>query len=222
MPSTRLTVLSLAIEPSQQYGQPPAPNYGYPPQQQHSVFPSGAPGPGPGNPGQQQPSYGQQPAYGAPPHHATLPATPQVPQGWLPLYEPTSQRWAFLDQNSGKVDWNYPAGASYPVASHVGTRGFDDHHGSQSQGYYGGGGHDQYGGHGGHDQYGGGHYDEGHEEKKEKGGKEKKDKKKSDNSGMMLGAAAGVGAGVVGGVLLANALGAFYLCQVLVDEYELS
>lgn len=147
-----------------------------------------------------------------------LPATPQVPQGWLPLFEPTSQRWAFLDQNSGKVDWNYPTVSSYPVASHDGTRGFVDHHVAQSQGYYGGGGHDQYGGHGGHNQYGGGHYDDGHGEKKDKDGKEKKDKKKSDNSGMMLGAAAGVGAGVVGGVLLANALGTHNPCLMLVTE----
>lgn len=87
------------------------------------------------------------------------------------------------------------------MQSHDGTRGFDDQHGAQSQGYYGGGGHEQYGG--GHDRYGGGHYADGHGEKKDKDGKEKK----KDNSGMMLGAAAGVGAGVVGGVLLADALG---------------
>lgn len=196
------------MDPSQQYGQPPygysnqsqppAPNYGYPPQQ-HSVFPPGAPSPGSGYPGQQQPPYG------APPQGATLPATPQVPRGWLPLFEPTSQRWVFLDQNSGKVDWNYPTVASHPIASHDETRGFDDHPGAQSQGYYGGGGH------GGHDQYGRGHYDDGHGEKK--------DKKKSDNSGIMLGAAAGVGAGVVGGVLLANALGSFGPYQMSAEKY---
>ena len=205
LPDNGLTPLLLAMNPSQQYvqpsygysnqsQQPPAPNYGYPPQQQHSVFPPGGPSPGPGYSAQQQPTYG------APPQGVTLPAIPQVPQGWLPLFEPISQRWAFLDQNSDKVDWNYPTNASYPVASHDGTRGFDDNRGAQSQGYYGGGGHDQYGGHGGY-------YDDGHGEKKDKDGKEKKDKKKSDNSGMMLGAAAGVGAGVVGGVLLASALG---------------
>ena len=213
------------MDPSQQYGQPqygysnqsqqpPAPSYGYPPQQQHNVFPP-AGSPAPGYPGHQQPPYGQDASHGYPPQGAILPTTPQVPQGWLPLFEPTSKRWAFLDQNSGKVDWNYPTAASYPMQSHDGTRGFDVQHGAQSQGYYGGGEHDQYGGgHGGHDVYGGGHYDDGHGKKTDKDGKEKKDKKdkKSDNSGMMLGAAAGIGAGVIGGVLLADALGKCKSC----------
>lgn len=211
------------MNPSQQYGappyghsntssQPPTPSYGYPPHQQHTVFPpADQHQQSQGYPGQQQPAYGQDVSRGYPTHGATIPATPQVPQGWIPLFEPTSQRWAFLDQNSGKVEWNFPTVASYSVAAHDQTRGFDDQHGAQSHGHYGGGGHDQYGGgsHGRHDQYGGGHYDDGHGgEKKDKNVKEKK----KDNSGMMLGAAAGVGAGVVGGVLLANALGAFYSC----------
>ncbi len=92
------------------------------------------------------------------------------------------------------------------------NRGFDDGHGAQSQGYYGG--HDQ-GGNGGYGhnqgQYGGGHhaarYDDGHGEKKDKDGAEKDKDKKSDKGGMMLGAAVGVGAGLIGGALLANALG---------------
>ena len=183
------------MDQSQQYGtppygqQPPAPSYGYPPQQQHGVFPpAGQQSPAPGGyQGYQQPAYSQDTTRGYPAQGASIPATPQVPQGWLPLFEPTSQRWAFLDQNSGKVDWNYPTTASYPVVAHDATRGYDDQQTpAQGQGYYGAETYDDL--------------------KGEK--KDKKDKKK-DNSGMMIGAAAagGLGVGVVGGVLLADALG---------------
>lgn len=100
------------------------------------------------------------------------------------------------------INWTFPTA---PPFSGESTRGYDDPHGAQAAGYYQDGGHGGHGSHG-YDQHGydqSGHYDE-HGEKK----KDKKDKKKDDSSrNMMIGAAAGVGVGVVGGALLANALG---------------
>ena len=113
-----------------------------------------------------------------------------------------------MDQNTSMINWTFPTA---PPFSGEATRGYDDPHGAQAAGYYQDGGHS--GGHG-YDQYGGGHdqYDE-HGEKKEK--KDKKDKKDDSSKNMMMGAAAGVGVGVVGGVLLANALGKFFRLLML-------
>lgn len=79
--------------------------------------------------------------------------------------------------------WNLPAYSSLSQHGDHDTRGFDDGHGVHGGAY---GGYDQYG-HGGH------------------GASEKKDK--DDKKKIMLGAAAGVAAGAIGGAVIADALG---------------
>lgn len=193
--------------PQQNYGAPPPqfnsnPSYSSPPPNQYSPAPSqyGAPppqqygSPAPGQYGAPPPAPYGSPApqqYGAP---GGLPPTPQVPQGWQPLWDPVGNRWAYLEQYNSKVSWNVPTGPSYPQQDDAsrGMGGYGDH---GSGGYPGG--PSGYGAPGGYQQ--GGYGQGGYQDP----AKEKSDAKKN----MMMGAAAGVAVGAVGGVLLANALG---------------
>ncbi len=108
-----------------------------------------------------------------------------MPQGWSPLWDPVGQRWAYLEQSVSKVIWTVPTGPSYPGAGYDASRGFGD----QSQGGYGAPGGGYPGGQGGY------------------GGYPDQQKKDDGKKNMMMGAAAGVAAGAIGGALIANALG---------------
>ncbi|KAH7420069.1 hypothetical protein BKA64DRAFT_32696 [Cadophora sp. MPI-SDFR-AT-0126] len=188
--------------PQQGYGGPAPPfnshpSYSSPPPNQYSPAPSGYGAPPPpqqyGSPAPSQ--YGAPPPapYGspAPQQYGTpggLPPTPQVPQGWQPLWDPVGNRWAYLEQWNSKVNWNVPTGPSYP------QQGYESNDASRGMGGYGD--HGAPGGYGGYQQ---GYQQGGYQDP----AKAKDDSKKN----MMMGAAAGVAVGAVGGVLLANALG---------------
>jgi hypothetical protein len=162
---------------------------GYPPQQQQAYNPQ----PSYSTPQYQSPPPqqvqqwvappSQTPSYTSPPPQqygafsrpaAALPPTPGVPQGWLPLWDPAGQRWAYLDLPNNIVSWSVPVAPAFAQ----GRGGYDA---SRGAGGYGGG----YGAGGGYQE-------------------QPKDNSKKN---MMMGAAAGVAVGTVGGVLLANALG---------------
>ena len=117
-----------------------------------------------------------------------------MPSGWSALWDPTGQRWAYLELSKNQVIWNFPTVPSLSQHGDYGTRGFDGGHGVQGGSY------------GGHDQYGA--EDGGHDDALKK--KEKDDKKK-----LMMGAAAGVAAGAIGGAVIAEALGTCALSNFL-------
>ncbi|KAF3804897.1 hypothetical protein GCG54_00004167 [Colletotrichum gloeosporioides] len=198
----------------QQYGAPPS-NYPYPSQ------------------AQPQPGYGSQPSYGqpTPPAAQSAPpmAAPSVSQGWLCQWDSNYQRWFYVDQSSGRSQWEHPSPPTGPVGTPSygapppvppsDTRAFGDQgHGGYGspappQQYggapYGGApgygqqpqyGQPQYG----QPQYGGAPY--GQPQGQNPYGETKDKEKKSSSSGMLLGAAGGLAVGAVGGALIANAL----------------
>lgn len=129
-----------------------------------------------------QPQYGQQ-QYGAPQGGGMVPPLPHMPPGWAALWDPVTQRWAWLDHTTSMVNWNGPM------------------HGGGGGTYAGGmGGPDAMRGFGGTEE----HKDKDKSKDKSKDGKDKK-KDKDGNSKMLV----GVAAGGLGGVLLANAFGTF-------------
>lgn len=158
--------------PPQQGGYPPQQG-GYPPQGQAGGYYGGSPAPPQGPPA----------PYGAP---------PPMPPGWIQQWDQNSQRWFYIEQATGRSQWDPPAQhVQGPYAPPPGSGGHDE------RGLFGNthGGHDQhgYGGHGSHDSY-------GHGDHKDKDKKEKK-----GHSTAML-AAAGVG-GVAAGALIGHQLG---------------
>ncbi|KAH6605319.1 hypothetical protein Trco_007026 [Trichoderma cornu-damae] len=193
-----------------------------------------APPPGPGPHGEY--GYHAPPRDGPPPaqHHASPPQPayqpppdkPVLPQGWIPLFDQSRQRWYYANRETGATQWEAPGyGAPRPPT--------DSYPGEESRGS---GGHSPYpppapygqapGGYsappgppppasygappgpplppasygapaGEYGGYGGG----GHGEEKKK-----KEKKSSGKGGLLLGAAGGIAAGLVGGALLHHAL----------------
>lgn len=158
-------------------------------------------------------------------------AAPSVPAGWVAQWNQQYQRWFYVDQASGRSQWEHPAPPP-PVAPPVdqghgdGTRAFGGHDsypgnhygGSPAPGGYGSpspygqpgyGAPSPYGqpGYGAPSPYGQPGYGQpaygqpGYGQPYGEGGE-----KKSSSSGMLLGAAGGLAVGAVGGALIANAL----------------
>lgn len=92
-------------QPNQQQGN----QQSYPPQQQQQY--------GSGPPGQQQ-QYGGPPSqsYGAPP-----PSGPNLPPGWLQQWDQNSQRHYYLEQATGRTQWDPPAFSSPPMGGYPGA-----------------------------------------------------------------------------------------------------
>ncbi|KAF2006726.1 hypothetical protein P154DRAFT_529740 [Amniculicola lignicola CBS 123094] len=175
----------------QQHTSQPSSDHGYPPQQQqHDSY-------------TQQP-YGQQPSYGgsAAPQGPPAPygAPPPMPPRWIAQFDQSSQRWYYVEQASGRTQWDLPAhnppqqGPYAPPGALYGQqqpgqdqRGlFGNAHGGNPHGGYGA--PQAYGGHG--DPYAGG-YGDSH-------GKDHKEKK---GPGMGMVAVAGVGGLAAGGLI---------------------
>jgi len=137
--------------------------------------------------------YSTPPAAPSGPVYQPPPGKPPIPAGWIPQWDNQYRRWYYVEQSSGRSQWEAP-GYDHSGA-HADTRG----HGSSSQGYGGYGGHSSSGyhydgGHGGHSSSG---YD-GHGDGKKKG-----------HGGTMMAAAGGLAVGAVGGAVLASALRKF-------------
>ncbi|KAK6088429.1 ww domain-containing protein [Seiridium cupressi] len=137
---------------------------------------------------------------------------PPIPRGWIPQWDQQHQRWFYVEEATGRSQWEAPGyDATRPPMPGADSRGHDSSYGGgvlspSSYGHYdsshGGGYGGGYGGdHGGQGGYGGYSGDNGgasyEQQKKEKG---------SSKSGMLLGAAGGLAVGGVGGALLADAL----------------
>ncbi|KAL7910271.1 hypothetical protein GGI35DRAFT_361179 [Trichoderma velutinum] len=196
---------NLGIGGSQPYQSPPPPGsgeqggYGY-----HSANQDGGP------PAQYHASP-PQPTYQPPSDK------PAIPQGWIPLFDQSRQRWYYANKETGATQWeapgyiapprppmeSYPSEESrgsgpspYPPAAPYGPTpgGYGAPPPGPPAGYgapAGGYGHSSQG------SYGGEGRGEGYSEEK---------KKSSGKGGLLLGAAGGVAAGLVGGALLHHAL----------------
>lgn len=147
----------------------------------------------------EQPSYGQpshgqgyqSQGYGGPPAPNSYTAPP-LPPGWISQWDSASQRTYYLEQSTGRTQWEMPHGGPLPYgAPPLGGYDAQAMHGPQG-GYQG----EQYGSHG---------EKEFKEDKKDEGSK---DKKKDKGSGdMMKGAAGGLAVGAIGGGLIGHAMG---------------
>lgn len=172
----------------------------------------------PSNGGQQAPSYGQpqydgqpqqQQQYGAPPpSHAGPPGQPPLPPGWITQFDQKSQRWYFVEQATGRTQWDPPAAAHInyappptgPSDPYAGDRGHGEAPGAPGGFYNQYGGAMPAGGPGGsgRDQNAQQYY--GDVKKTE----EKSDKKSSDKKNMLLAGAGGLALGGVAGAMLAR------------------
>ena len=151
------------------------------------------------------PSQAQYPSQSAPPMPSYQPPTdkPPIPQGWRPYFDQQSQHWYYVEEATGRSQWEAP-GYQEPGAAgeNRGHGGYVD----PAAGGGGGGGHGGYGassgGYGGHDtSYGhDSHASAGH------GYASGQEKHKSNKGGVLVGAAGGLAAGAVGGVLIHEAL----------------
>lgn len=130
-----------------------------------------------------------------------------MPPGWVAQWDQNGQRWYYIDQATGRSQWEPPAHAppaqgpyapppsGPPGAPYNHTTGHDERglfgasHDQNNHGYPGGPS-DPYGSHG--DPYG------------EKGKKDKEKKDKGHSTGMLVAAGAG---GLVAGGLVGHALG---------------
>ncbi|CZT16324.1 uncharacterized protein RCC_02166 [Ramularia collo-cygni] len=184
-------------------GQPP---YGaqHAPYDQHAQAPYG-----------QQPQYGDhsqsQQQYGAPPpSHANPPAQPPLPPGWITQFDQNSQRWYFVEQATGRTQWDPPAfshgGYAPPPTGPSDAYTSDRGHGG-APGAAGGFYNPQAGyGTSSHDQNAQQYYGDMKktEEKSEKKAGEKKDEKNNNARNMMLAGAGGLAVGGVAGAMLAH------------------
>ncbi|GAD94178.1 hypothetical protein MGYG_06573 [Paecilomyces variotii No. 5] len=84
--------------PQDSYGAPYGQQPSYPPQQPY------------GQPGYGQPSYPPQQSYGAPPSSYRPPpvAPPPLPAGWIQQWDSYSQRGFYVDQSTGRSQWEAP------------------------------------------------------------------------------------------------------------------
>lgn len=133
----------------------------------------------------------------APPPPYNPPADkPPLPAGWIPQWDDYYQRWFYVEEATGRSQWEAPG---YEHAAAAGYGGDTRGHGSEQYGY--GGYAVPYGGHGGYKgEYG--HEGEYMEEKK----------KKKMSKGKILGAAAaGVAVGAIAGAVIAHEIGMFTL-----------
>ena len=165
----------------------------------------------------QQPQYGQHQSYGgSPPSNApTTTAGPTLPPGWTAQWDQNSQRWYYLEQATGRTQWDLPqpSQAGYPPsgAPHgsfapgppIGGHGYDGHGQQGAQGGY----YSQETKHVHEDSHGGGH--------KEIVEKKKKEEKSSGKGGMLAAGAGGLAVGAVGGAMVGHAMGAYSLSPLL-------
>ncbi|EGR46892.1 uncharacterized protein TRIREDRAFT_122943 [Trichoderma reesei QM6a] len=166
--------------------------------------------------------------YASPPQPTYQPPSdkPPLPQGWIPLFDQSRQRWYYANQETGVTQWEAPGYVAPPPRPPMETYPSEDSRGSGHSPYppavpYGHtpGGYSappgpppsaSYGapppmppaGYGAPAGEYGGHGEYGGQGEEEK----KKKKKSSGSSGLLLGAAGGVAAGLVGGALLHHAL----------------
>ncbi|KAI4217888.1 MAG: hypothetical protein LQ349_008969 [Xanthoria aureola] len=151
----------------------------------------------------QQPQYGQSQAYGAPPpSHAPSTGGPPLPPGWIAQWDQNSQRYYYLDQATGRTQWELPQppqgsypppgapqGSFPPAGAPMGAPGYDTR--SAPGGYYS-------------------------QETKQvvpnadgsgyKATVEKKEKK-DGKGGMLAAGAGGLAVGAVGGAMIGHAMG---------------
>ncbi|KAL8870017.1 MAG: hypothetical protein Q9174_003836 [Haloplaca sp. 1 TL-2023] len=160
-----------------------APTYGQDPQYPHQA------------PYSQQPQsqYGQ---YGAPPSHAPNTGGPPLPPGWIAQWDPNSPRYYYLEQATGRTQWDPPqafhGSFAPPGAPPMSGHGYDTHGAPGASGGY----YSQETKHIVQDTHGGGHKEI--VEKKEK---------KSGKGGMLAAGAGGLAAGAVGGAMIGHAMG---------------
>ncbi|KAJ9149238.1 hypothetical protein NKR23_g4330 [Pleurostoma richardsiae] len=113
---------------------------------------------------------------------------PPIPSGWIPQWDHNYQRWFYIEQATGRSQWEAPGYVAVPsTMPEAEDRGYGGHNYPPAGGYagYGQGG----GGYASHP------YGTGGEQREEK-----------SHSGMLLGAAGGLAVGAIGGAMLANAL----------------
>jgi hypothetical protein len=136
-------------------------------------------------------AYGHPPPQGPP---APYGAPPPMPPGWLAQWDQTNNRWYYVEQASGRSQWDPPAFSPSPAGPYAPP----PMHGYGQGGY---GGPNQYGGAFGHDERGlfGDHSHHGDE--KHKDYKEKKDK---GHSSMFAAGAGGLAVGAIGGAVIAH------------------
>ena len=148
----------------------------------------------------QQPQYGQQPPYSQPPSNypnqqapfqaqpPSNPGGPPLPPGWISQWDPNSQRYYFLEQATGRTQWEPPQqGGPGGYGAPMGP--------GQGQGQYGGGP--------------GGYYSQEVQHSVDSQGNTQvyEKKEKSGKGGMLAAGAGGLAVGAVGGALIGNAMG---------------
>ncbi|KAK8929238.1 hypothetical protein VCV18_001900 [Metarhizium anisopliae] len=149
------------------FGGPPQPDNNYGGYGQYSANQGGPPPP--------QPSY--QPPSDKPP----------LPQGWTPYFDQQHQRWFYVEESTGRTQWEAPGYSPPPMQSPP----------VQSPPAQGG-----YGPPAGPPPPGGAYNGDGQGQTKG----DKKEKKGSGAGGLLLGAAGGLAAGAIGGAVLHHAL----------------
>ncbi|KAL7934244.1 hypothetical protein V8C35DRAFT_279999 [Trichoderma chlorosporum] len=150
---------------------------------------------------------------------------PPIPQGWIPLFDQSRQRWYYANKETGAVQWEAPGYVAPPQRPPMETYPSEESRGSGSSplppavpyGHTPGGygapppGPPPSASYGappappaGYGAPSGGY---GHSSQGSYGGEGREEKKKSSGkSGLLLGAAGGVAAGLVGGALLHHVL----------------
>ena len=91
--------------------------------------------------------------YGGGPPSGPPPSNPQdgLPKGWIARWDSQSQHWFYVEESSGRTQWDRPGQQNYAPPANPPSGNRDQYGGGGQQ--YGGGGQ-QYGG--GGQQYGGG------------------------------------------------------------------
>ncbi|KAI4212991.1 MAG: hypothetical protein LQ351_004335 [Letrouitia transgressa] len=138
-----------------------------------------------------EPQYG----YGAPPpiQQPYSGAPPPLPPGWVAQWDQNSQRYYYLEQATGRTQWELPQGGPPPLGgygSYGGPASGPGGYGGPAPGYMA---HSQY------NEY----TDDRGEVHKEYHSEEKK---KSGHGGMLAAGAGGLAVGAIGGALVADAL----------------
>ncbi|KXX76792.1 WW domain-containing protein WWM1 [Madurella mycetomatis] len=185
-----------------QYHSPPPQGY-YPPQHQPDVS-------SPPPPPQQVPyAYPPEPGPRPPPPYTPPADKPPIPAGWTPRWDDHYQRWYYVEDATGRSQWEAPGYnpetySGEDVSRGHGTRyspaGYGGHyseHGSQNP-VYGG----QYPGSDSYQSGYGGHYS-GRDSHSDPYSSDRK-KGKKGSSGMLLGAAGGLAVGAVAGAVIAH------------------
>lgn len=57
---------------------------------------------------QQQHGYGQGQYPAPPPQHSGPPGQPPLPHGWIAQFDQNSQRWYYVEQATGRTQWDPP------------------------------------------------------------------------------------------------------------------